>query len=98
MRFKHGIYKNDIGYVLSRDGDRVDILVAPQDCPYDSDLCKLFFNADAAQLAEYTVTVEKQALEVVEVPHPDDLAFHSLVGINPSLVSQTIKIFLVQLW
>ncbi|KIM67432.1 hypothetical protein SCLCIDRAFT_20952 [Scleroderma citrinum Foug A] len=98
VQFKRGIYKNDIGYVLSRDGDRVDILVAPQDCPYDSDLHKLFFDADAARLVEYTVTVEKQALEVVEVPHPNDLAFHSLVGINPSLVSQTIKIFSAQLW
>ena len=42
--------------------------------------------------------VEKQALEVVEVPHPDDLALHSLVGINPPLVSRTIKMFSVQLW
>ena len=98
VRFKRGIYKNDIGYVLSWDGDRVDILVAPRDRPYDSDLRKLFFDADAARLAEYTVMVEKQVLEVVEVPHPDDLAFHSLVGINPSLVSQTIKIFSAQLW
>ena len=98
VRFKRGIYKNDIGYVLSRDGDRVDILITPRDRPYDSDLHKLFFDADAARLVEYTVTVEKQVLEVVEVPHPDDLAFHLLVGINPSLVSQTIKIFSAQLW
>ena len=84
--------------MLSQDRDQVDILIAPQDHPYDNDLRKLLFNADATRLVEYTVMVEKQALEVVEVPHPDDLTFHSLVGINPSLVSQTIKIFLVQLW
>ena len=76
----------------------MDILITPRDRPYDNGLHKLLFDADAAQLVEYTVTVEKQVLEVVEVPHPDDLAFHSLVGINPSLVSQTIKIFSAQLW
>ncbi|KAL4074011.1 hypothetical protein J3A83DRAFT_4187567 [Scleroderma citrinum] len=42
--------------------------------------------------------VQKQMLEVVEVSHPNDLAFHLLMGINPPLISQTIRMFLVQLW
>ncbi|KAL4080649.1 hypothetical protein J3A83DRAFT_4184650 [Scleroderma citrinum] len=37
-------------------------------------------------------------LEVVELPHPDDLAFHVLAGINPSLICWTIAMFLAQLW
>ncbi|KAL4063499.1 hypothetical protein V8B97DRAFT_2026405 [Scleroderma yunnanense] len=48
----------------------------------------LLFNADAAQLAEHTVIVQKQMLEVVEVPQPNDLTFHLLVGINPPLLWQ----------
>ncbi|KAL4075155.1 hypothetical protein V8B97DRAFT_1915788 [Scleroderma yunnanense] len=37
-------------------------------------------------------------LEVVELPHPDNLTFHSLAGINPSLISWTIATFSAQLW
>ena len=40
----------------------------------------------------------KQILEVVEAPHPDDLAFHNLAGINPPLIQRTITSFSVQLW
>ena len=48
---KCGIYKNDIGYVLSRDSNQVNILVTPRQHPYDTDHQKLLFNADATQLA-----------------------------------------------
>ncbi|KAL4062403.1 hypothetical protein V8B97DRAFT_2026831 [Scleroderma yunnanense] len=58
----HGVYCNDVGYVLS--------------------------------CARFAVTM----LEVVELPHPDDLAFHVLAGINPSLICWTIAMFLAQLW
>ena len=51
VRVKCGIYKNDIGYVLSWDGNQVDILVTPRQRPYDTDRRKLLFNADAARLA-----------------------------------------------
>jgi len=40
----------------------------------------------------------KKVLEVVEVPHPDDLLLHSLAGIDPPLIHRTIKIFLAQFW
>ena len=40
----------------------------------------------------------KHVLEVVEVPHPDSIAFHVLTGIHPSLIRQTILMFSVQLW
>ena len=36
VQVKCGDYKNDIGYVLSQDGDQVDILVAPHERPYDN--------------------------------------------------------------
>ena len=51
VRVKCGIYKNDIGYVLSWDSNQVDILVTPRQRPYDTDRRKLLFNADAARLA-----------------------------------------------
>ena len=37
-------------------------------------------------------------LEVVELPHPNDLAPHSLVGIDLPLVHQTVKLFSAQFW
>ena len=37
----------------------------------------------------------KQMLEVVELPHPDDLTFHALAGIDSPLIRLT---FLAQLW
>ena len=40
----------------------------------------------------------KKALEVVEVPHPDDLLLHSLAGIDPPLIHRMIKIFSAQFW
>ena len=125
VRVKRGVYKNDIGYVLSRDGDKVDVLLAPQERPYDSDRRKLLFDIDAARRAGYAVTVTeppdvragvvtcrglvyqqglvlrsftKLHLEVVEAPHPDDLAFHYLAGIDLPLIRRTVAIFSAQLW
>ena len=125
VRVKCGIYKNDIGYVLSWDGNQVDILVTPRQRPYDTDRRKLLFNADAARLAGHGVMVgqqsnvcarvvtcgglvyhqgllcrsfSKKVLEVVELPHPDDLAPYSMAGINPPLVHWTIKMFSAQFW
>ena len=110
---------------MSRDGDTVNILVAPQECPYDNDRRQILFDVGAAQQAGCAVTVEqladlhtgivtchgciyhqgllhqsflKQMLEVVELPHPDDLAFHALAGIDLPLIHQAILMFLVQLW
>lgn len=40
----------------------------------------------------------KQILEVVELPHPDDLMFHVLSGIDSSLTHRTIATFSAQLW
>ncbi|KIM55528.1 hypothetical protein SCLCIDRAFT_30313 [Scleroderma citrinum Foug A] len=101
---KCGIYKNDIGYVLSRDGDQVDILVTPCQRPYDADRQKLLFDADATRLAGHGVmgllhqSFLKKVLEVVELPHPNDLAPYSMAGINPPLVHWTIKMFSAQFW
>ena len=40
----------------------------------------------------------KQILEVVEAPHPNDLAFHHLAGIDPPLIQRTTTSFSAQLW
>ena len=37
-------------------------------------------------------------LEVVELPHPNDLAFHALAGIDSPLIRWAILTFLAQLW
>ena len=122
---KRGTYRNDIGYVLSRDGDTVNILVAPRERPYDNDRRQILFDVGAAQRAGCAVTVEqsadlragivtcrgcvyhqgllrrsfpKQMLEVVELPHPDDLAFHALAGIDSPLIRRAILTFSAQLW
>ena len=117
-----GLYKNDVGYVLLCNGDRVEILLVPRECPYDNNHGhKLLFNIDTAHQAGCSVegtldtrvvtcscliyqqgllcqSFVKQILEVVEVPHPNDLAFHHLASIDPPLIQQTIALFLVQLW
>ena len=117
-----GTYKNNVGYVLLWNGDKVEILLVPWEHPYDNDCgCKLLFDIEAACWAgcmvERTFDTEvvtcgcliyqqgllrqsfvKQILEVVEAPHPNDLAFHHLAGINPPLIQWTITLFLAQLW
>ena len=109
VRVKCGAYNNDVGYVLLQDGDKIDILLAPREHPYNSDRRKLLFDIDAAHRAGYIVMVmepsdgqagvvtcrglvyqqglilwlfTKLSLEVVEAPHPDDLAFHYLAGVT----------------
>ena len=37
-------------------------------------------------------------LKVVELPHPNDLTFHALAGIDSPLIHWAILTFLVQLW
>ena len=118
-------YKNDISYMLSRDGDQIDILVAPHECPYNDGSQKLLFDTNMARLVGYAVIVDgpsdiharvesccghiyhkgllrrsflKKALEVVKVPHPDDLLLHLLASIDPPLIHQMIKIFSAQFW
>ena len=124
VRITRGTYKNDISYVLSRNGDKVEMLLVPREHPYDNDhSCKLLFDIETAHRAGCTVMVEgtsnteivtcgrlvyqqgllrrsfvKQVLEVVEAPHPDDLAFHHLAGINPPLIQRTVISFSAQLW
>lgn len=125
VRVKRGIYRNDIGYVLSRNGDTVDILVAPRERPYDNDRRQILFDVVSAQRAGYAVTVEepadlragvvtcrgrvyhqgllrlslpKKTLEVVELPHPDDLAFHALANIDASLIRRTVATFSAHFW
>ena len=122
---KQGTYRNDLGYVLSQDGDTVNILVAPRERPYNNDRQQILFDVGAAQGAGCAVTVEqsadlragivtcrgcvyhqgllchsfpKQMLEVVELPHPDDLAFHALAGIDSPLIRWAILTFSAQLW
>ena len=106
----HGLYKNNVGYVLLSNGDKFEILLAPRERPYDNDHGRrLLFDIEAARQAGCSVegtldtgvvtcccliyqqgllrrSFVKQILEVVEVPHPDDLAFHHLAGINPPLI------------
>ena len=125
VQVKRGIYCNDIGYVLSRNGDTVNILVAPQERPYDNDRQQILFDVVSAQRAGYAVTIEepadlragvvtccgrvyhqgllrlslpKKTLEVVELPHPDDLAFHALANINASLICRMVTMFLAHFW
>jgi len=121
VRIIRGTYKNDVGYVLSRNEDKVEMLLAPRERPYDNDHGrKLLFDIEAARQAGCTVvegtsgvvtcgrliyqqglirrSFVKQTLEVVEAPHPDDLAFHDLAGINPPLIQRTISSFSAQLW
>ena len=117
-----GLYKNDVGYMLLCNEDKVEILLVPRECPYDNNHGRrLLFDIEAACRAGCSVegtldtgavtcgrliyqqgllhqSFVKQILEVVEVPHPDDLAFHHLASINPPLIQQTVALFSVQLW
>ncbi|KAI5986729.1 hypothetical protein EDC04DRAFT_2913208 [Pisolithus marmoratus] len=37
-------------------------------------------------------------LELVEVPHPDDIRFHAVAGIDPPFIEQMLNLFSVQFW
>ena len=39
------------------------------------------------------LSLPKKTLEVVELPHPDDLAFHALANIDASLIRRTVATF-----
>ena len=59
MRVKCGIYNNDIRYVLFRDEDKLGILVAPWQCPYNDDWRQLLFDINRARWAGCMVMVEQ---------------------------------------
>ena len=40
----------------------------------------------------------KKTLEVVELPHPDDLTFHALANIDASLIRWTVATFSAHFW
>ena len=44
------------------------------------------------------LSLPKKTLEVVELPHPDDLAFHALVNIDASLIHWTVTTFSAHFW
>ena len=105
-----GLYKNDVGYVLLCNEDKVEILLVPQECPYDNNhgrrlQCGGNIRYQGCDLwpphlpAGVTPPVFCKAdLGGSRSPHPDDLAFHHLAGINPPLIQQTVALFSVQLW
>ena len=56
VRVTRGTYKNNIGYVESWNGDKVEILLVPRERPYDNDHSrKLLFDVEAACRAGCTV-------------------------------------------
>ncbi|KAI6168832.1 hypothetical protein EDD17DRAFT_1749163 [Pisolithus thermaeus] len=44
------------------------------------------------------LTLPVNTLELVELPHPNDIRFHVAAGIDPSFVEETLNIFSSQLW
>ncbi|KAI6004937.1 hypothetical protein EDD15DRAFT_2191676 [Pisolithus albus] len=44
------------------------------------------------------LTLPVNALELVELPHPDDIRFHVATGVDPPFVEETLNIFSAQFW
>ncbi|KAI6098115.1 hypothetical protein F5141DRAFT_1066944 [Pisolithus sp. B1] len=44
------------------------------------------------------LTLPVNTLELVELPHPNDIRFHVATGIDPSFVEETLNIFSSQFW
>ncbi|KAI6095592.1 hypothetical protein F5141DRAFT_1068212 [Pisolithus sp. B1] len=44
------------------------------------------------------LTLPVNTLELVELPHPNDIRFHVAAGIDPSFVEETLNIFSSQFW
>ncbi|KAI5999998.1 hypothetical protein EDD15DRAFT_2193486 [Pisolithus albus] len=44
------------------------------------------------------LTLLVNALELVELPHPDDIRFHVATGVDPPFVEETLNIFSAQFW
>ncbi|KIK11578.1 hypothetical protein PISMIDRAFT_37657, partial [Pisolithus microcarpus 441] len=44
------------------------------------------------------LTLPVNTLELVELPHPDNIRFHVATGIDPPFVEETLNIFSVQFW
>ncbi|KAI6003551.1 hypothetical protein EDC04DRAFT_2908176 [Pisolithus marmoratus] len=46
----------------------------------------------------FRVPIPVNTLETVELPHPDDIRFHVVAGIDLPLVEQTLNLFSAQFW
>ena len=123
---KSALYKGDVGYVETSDGDNAVVAVAPRQRPYDIPEQlgeKIEFDIELARLAGlplepilsptgiaigYTYNGQQfvggllrlsllvSALELVELPHPDDIKYHATA--NRTLVEETVHLFSAQFW
>ncbi|KAI6097147.1 hypothetical protein EV401DRAFT_2082702 [Pisolithus croceorrhizus] len=61
---------------------------------------KIGYSCDGQQFVHglFRLTLPAETLEIVELPHPNDIRFHMAVGIDPYFVKETLNLFLAQFW
>ncbi|KAI6159809.1 hypothetical protein EDD17DRAFT_1837274 [Pisolithus thermaeus] len=58
------------------------------------------YSCDGQQFVHglFRLTLPANTLEIVELPHPNDIRFHVAAGIDPYFVEETLNLFLAQFW
>ncbi|KAF9233647.1 hypothetical protein BU15DRAFT_66401 [Melanogaster broomeanus] len=111
VRIKRGLYCNDIGYVLSGDKSSLELLVVPRQRPYDKidrdnvpevraqqQRERKLFDTNAAKDAGPSHSFPRDSLEVVAIPHPDQISALVEAKVNPDLVHRSHLLFSSQFW
>ncbi|KAI6125360.1 hypothetical protein EDD16DRAFT_1703204 [Pisolithus croceorrhizus] len=58
------------------------------------------YSCDGQQFVHglFRLTLPADTLEIVELPHPNDIRFHVAAGIDPYFVEETLNLFSAQFW
>ncbi|KAI6096673.1 hypothetical protein EV401DRAFT_1895711 [Pisolithus croceorrhizus] len=58
------------------------------------------YSCDGQQFVHglFRLTLPANTLEIVELPHPNDIRFHVAAGIDPYFVEETLNLFSAQFW
>ncbi|KAI6126952.1 hypothetical protein F5141DRAFT_1060595 [Pisolithus sp. B1] len=58
------------------------------------------YSCDGQQFVHglFQLTLPADTLEIVELPHPNDIRFHVAAGIDPYFVEETLNLFSAQFW
>lgn len=86
VRIRKGKYKDDLGYVLSRDGDTVFVLVAPRERPYDPPQgprnTRALFDWQTAYDAGLQLSVIQNSREITAFQYNDTSYFAGLLRLS----------------
>ncbi|KAI6017427.1 hypothetical protein EDC04DRAFT_2943373 [Pisolithus marmoratus] len=103
VRIKKSAYKGDLGNQAKERDSTVELArVADLDLVpiLASSGVEIGYSCDGHQFVHglLRLPLPVDTLELVEVPHPDDIRFHTAAGIDPPFVEQMLNLFSAQFW